>query len=288
MFEVTTRTAPIPTYVLRDTDANSEVEVCPSRGGLITRFRVGDTPVLSMDDSTLYDLTKNVRGGVPILFPMAGPVKDNQYTLGGKTYEMKQHGFARNEQWEVTRHSTDGAAKLTITLRSSEETKKRFPFDFVVEYTYELKGSSLMLHQNYKNTSNEPMPLHAGFHPYFHVLDSEKANTKVETKATKAFDNVTKRDFDFTGFDLTQKEVDLHLHDHGSTRSSIQRPGSNKKIEVVASEEFSHWVVWTLAGKDFICLEPWTAPGNALNTKNRLLTLAPGEAKHVWTEIALR
>lgn len=288
MFEVTTRTAPIPTYVLRDTTSNAEVEVCPSRGGLITRFRVGDVPVLSMDDSTLYDLSKNVRGGVPILFPMAGPLKDNQVVLGGKTYEMKQHGFARNEQWEVTGHSTEGSAKLIITLRSSDETKQKFPFDFVVQYTYELKGTSLTLHQNYQNTSSEPMPLHAGFHPYFHVPDSEKAATKVETRATKAFDNVTKKDFDFTGFDLTQKEVDLHLHDHGSTRSSITRPGSTQKIEIVASEEFTHWVVWTLAGKDFICVEPWTAPGNALNTKNRLITLAPGEAKHVWTEIALR
>lgn len=288
MFEVTTRTAPIPTYVLRDTDANSEVEVCPSRGGLITRFKVGETPVLAMDDSTLYDLSKNVRGGVPVLFPMAGPLKDNTVSFHGKTYEMKQHGFARNEAWEVTSHSTNGAARLVLTLRSSEETKKRFPFDFIVQYTYELVGSSLKLLQSYQNTSSETMPLHTGFHPYFHVLDSEKAKTVVETKATKAFDNVTKKDFAFTGFDLTQKEVDLHLHDHGSTKSFIQRPGSAQKIEVNASEEFTHWVVWTLAGKDFICLEPWTAPGNALNTKERLLPLAPGETKKVWIEIALR
>jgi galactose mutarotase-like enzyme len=288
MFEVTTRTAPIPTYVLRDTESNAEVEVCPSRGGLITRFRVGDTPVLSMDDSTLYDLSKNVRGGVPILFPMAGPLKDNQVSFDGKPYEMKQHGFARNEAWEVTSHSTDGSARLTITLRSSDETRKRFPFNFIVQYTYELKGSSLHLHQRYQNLSAEPMPLHTGFHPYFHVPDAEKASTKVETRATKAFDNVTKRDFDFTGFDLTQKEVDLHLHDHGSTKSYIQRPNSDKKIEVNASDEFTHWVVWTLAGKDFICLEPWTAPGNALNTKQRLIMLAPNEAKTLSTEIALR
>jgi galactose mutarotase-like enzyme len=288
MFEVTTRTAPIPTYVLRDTESGAEVEVCPSRGGLITRFKVGDTPVLSMDDTTLYDLSKNVRGGVPILFPMAGPLKDNQVVFDGKTYEMKQHGFARNEAWKIVRHSTEGSAQLTISLRSSEETRARFPFDFLVQYTYELKGSSLTLHQSYQNLSSEPMPLHAGFHPYFHVPDAEKASTKVDTQATKAFDNVTKKDFDFTGFDLTQKEVDLHLHDHGSTKSFIQRPNSDKKIEVVASSEFTHWVVWTLAGKDFICLEPWTAPGNALNTKQRLIMLAPNEAKQLWTEIALR
>jgi len=288
MFEVNTRTAPIPTYVLKDTHSMAEAEVCPSRGGMITRFQVGEVPVLSMDNSTLYDLTKNVRGGVPILFPMAGPLKNNQVVFDGKTYEMKQHGFARNELWEVSHHSTDGAARLTLTLRSSEATKKLFPFDFLVRFTYELKGDSIKLIQSYQNTSPVPMPLHTGFHPYFHVPDAEKATTKIETQATRAFDNVTKQEQPFSGFDLTQREVDLHLRDHGSTQSSIQRPGSQKKIEINASEEFTHWVAWTLTGKDFICVEPWTAPGDALNTKERLLTLAPGETKTVWVEIALR
>lgn len=288
MYEVTTRTAPIPTYVLRDVQAGSEVEVCPTRGGMVTRFRVGETPVLAMDDTTLYDLSKNVRGGNPVLFPIAGPLKEGRWLYQGNTYEMKQHGFARNSQWQVLRVSDEGAARLTLCLPSSEETKKQFPFDFRVEYTYELSGSSLKVLQSYTNLSAAPMPLHAGFHPYFFVPESEKAATKIETQATRAFDNVTKEEVPFTGFDLTRKEVDLHLRDHGSTRSSLTRPGADKKIEVTGSEEFTHWVVWTLQGKDFVCLEPWTAPGNALNTGERLIHLQPNETRKLWVEISLR
>jgi galactose mutarotase-like enzyme len=287
MFEVTTRTAPIPTYVLRDTSSGAEAEVAPTRGGMITRFRVGDQPVLAMDDATLYDLTKNVRGGSPVLFPTAGKLKDERFVYGGQAYEMKQHGFARNSEWEVIRGATDGAARLTLALPSSEETKKRFPFDFRVEYTYELKGAALRLNQRYENRSQKPMPLHAGFHPYFYVGDAEKRETKIETRATRAFDNVTKQDVPFKGFDLTAKEVDLHLHDHGSTRTTLTRP-AGRPVEISASPEFTHWVVWTLAGKDFVCVEPWTAPGDALNTGERLITLAPGESKSLWVEFSLR
>jgi galactose mutarotase-like enzyme len=34
-----------------------------------------------------------------------------------------------------------------------------------------------------------------------------------------------------------------------------------------------------------VCLEPWTCPGNALNTGERLLVVAPGATHEAWTEI---
>jgi galactose mutarotase-like enzyme len=287
MFEVSTRTAPIPTYVLKDTQSGAEVEICPTRGGMATRFVVGQEPIFAMDDSTLYDLSKNVRGGNPVLFPAAGPLKDNTYHHQDRNFEMKQHGFARNVSWEVTSHSTEGAASLTLTLRSSEATQKQFPFAFEVAITYSLQGKSLKVTQEYRNTGDQPLPLHAGFHPYFYVSDAKKGEARVSTGATRAFDNVTKQEGAFSGFDLTQKEVDLHLKDHGSTRSVFQRPGL-RAVEIAGSEEFTHWVVWTLTGKDFVCVEPWTAPGNALNTKERLLHVAPGTARTLWVSYSLQ
>ncbi len=228
-----------------------------------------------------------MRGGVPVLFPTAGRLKDDRYG----TREMKQHGFARNLPWEIVDRSKDGdrdgGARVVLALASSAETRERFPFDFRVELTYELRGATLTIAQRYENRGDQPMPLHAGFHPYFHVPDGEKARTTIETRATRAFDNVTKADRAFHGFDLTQKEVDLHLHDHGSTQSAIVLP-SGRRIEVGASDEFTHWVVWTVAGKDFICLEPWTAPGNALNTGDRLLWLPPHQSRRLWIAITLR
>jgi galactose mutarotase-like enzyme len=43
------------------------------------------------------------------------------------------------------------------------------------------------------------------------------------------------------------------------------------------SPEFRLLVVWTLKGKDFVCVEPWTAAAGALATGEGLLHVAPGE-----------
>jgi galactose mutarotase-like enzyme len=96
----------------------------------------------------------------------------------------------------------------------------------------------------------------------------------VPTGASRAYDNLVKRIVSFPGFDFTQGEVDLHLLDHGS--ASAQLEIGHETLTIDCSPEFSRWVIWTLPGKDFICLEPWTAPGNALNTGDDLIVLRPG------------
>jgi galactose mutarotase-like enzyme len=128
------------------------------------------------------------------------------------------------------------------------------------------------------------MPFGAGFHPYFAVPDAEKARVRIPTQATRAFDNAAKKEIAFAGLDLTAKEVDLHLHDHGSSEARLCI-GDAPDITLRGSPELGHWVVWTLAGRDFVCLEPWTCPGDALNTGERLIWLAPGEERALWLEM---
>jgi galactose mutarotase-like enzyme len=47
----------------------------------------------------------------------------------------------------------------------------------------------------------------------------------------------------------------------------------------------TRWVVWTVQGKDYVCLEPWTAPANALNTGESLIFLEPGGSHALWIEL---
>src|SRR5688572_15677521 len=77
-------------------DGDSVVAIAPERGGIATRFDVGDRRVLFMDQETLRDPTKNVRGGVPVLFPTPGKLFDDRWSYAGKAGVQKQHGFARN------------------------------------------------------------------------------------------------------------------------------------------------------------------------------------------------
>jgi galactose mutarotase-like enzyme len=290
MPSVTTRRSGNPTVgdllVLEDERAASRVELSPARGALVTSFRVGERDVLYMDEATLVDPAKSVRGGIPVLFPSPGKLVDDTWTDGTRTFSMKQHGFARNLPWSVdgSTAAREGTASVTLVLASTPATLPQFPWPFRMSLAFSLSGAALRITSRVRNDGTSEMPFGLGYHPYFAVAD--KARTRIDTRATRAFDNVTKKIAPFTGFDLTAAEVDLHLLDHGSTESALHSV-DGARVDVRASSEFTRWVVWTLAGKPFVCLEPWTCPGNALNTGEGLSRLGPGASLESWIEVAV-
>ena len=274
----------IPTLELADEAAGSLAVLAPSRGGILSRLRIAGREVLYLDRETFENRSVNVRGGCPVLFPSPGKLTSDTFTRDGVHGAMKQHGFARALPWEIVSVSDQGAASATLRLTSNEATRAQYPWDFTAEYTYSLRDRALGIEMLFTNRSPTPMPFGAGFHPYFAVPDAEKSRAKIPTPATRAFDNTVKREIDFQGFDFTLPEVDLHLIDHGSAEASLRLEGG-LSVTLRGSPELSRWVIWSLRARDFICLEPWTSPGDALNTGAGLLLLAPGETRALRLEI---
>jgi galactose mutarotase-like enzyme len=267
---------------LGDSAANSRVVVSPERGALVTSFSVGGRELLYMDESTLQDATKNVRGGIPVLFPAPGKLEGDTWRYGTRAGAMKQHGFARNLPWSVVEQSERAT---TLLLQDSPITLAQFPWPFRAELRIELHAAQLQLTAQITNTGDQAMPYAFGLHPYFAVAD--KANARIPSGATRAFDNVKKQVVPFTGFDFTQGEVDLHLLDHPQREATLEL-ADGAAITVRGSSDVARWVVWTLAGREFVCLEPWTAPGNALNTREHLIVLSPGDTHRTSVEIEYR
>jgi galactose mutarotase-like enzyme len=262
----------LETYALEDGEAR--VEVIPSRGALVTRMNVGGDELLYLDESTVVDPAKNVRGGIPVLFPIAGKLPGDTYPVGRQAYSMTQHGFARRLPWAVRQAERE---MLVLGLSSTEETLRQFPWRFDAQLTLSLDGPQLTLDFDVENRDERPLPVHLGFHPYFHVLDKAKAAASVATDATKAWDNRQGKVVPFTGLDLTAPEVDLHLLDHSETGTTLHRGLGRRPVKLTWSLEFQRMVVWTLQGKDFVCVEPWTASAGALATGEGLIHVAPGE-----------
>lgn len=272
----------LDTYAL--TDGACRVEVIPSRGALVTRMRVEDDDVLFLDESTVVDLTKNVRGGVPVLFPIAGPLQGDTYPAKRQSFTLPQHGFARRMAWEVRQAEE---SLLVVGLRSSDETQRHFPWRFDAQLTFSLEeGGRLDIDFDVENRDEGPMPLHLGYHPYFRVPQAKKAEARVDTDATHGWDNRVKQEVPFTGLDFTAAEVDLHLRDHSKPGTTLHRGEGLRPVHLSWSPEFRTLVVWTLQGKDFVCVEPWTAPAGALATGQGLLTVEPGESMSLAFSIA--
>lgn len=266
----------LETYAL--TDSDSRVEIVPSRGALVTRMTVQGDEVLFLDERTLIDPTQNVRGGIPVLFPIAGKLPGDTYSVEGQSYSMPQHGFARRMAWTVRRAEE---SQLVLGLTASEETLRQFPWRFDAQLIFSLVTNRLTIRFDVRNRDTRPMPLHLGYHPYFHVSQEAKAQAQVETNATRAWDNRQRQDVPFSGWDFTGAEVDLHLLDHSWEGTTLHRGPGRRSVGLSWSPEFRKLIVWTLQGRDFICVEPWTAPSGALATPEGMLHLAPRTRTHL-------
>ncbi|MFQ4140681.1 aldose epimerase [Chlorogloeopsis sp. ULAP02] len=274
MFDISLEQRQYLTFILCDRTTNSQLEVVPERGGIITRWRIQGQEILYLDQERFANPELSVRGGIPILFPICGNLPDNTYTYNGKQYTLKQHGFARDLSWQAIGSIAEGVS-LQASLHSSEQTKAAYPFDFGLAFTYQMKGNSLTIYQHYTNKSSQPMPFSAGFHPYF--LTTDKTQLEFEIPSTEYQDQITKKIHAFDGnFDFNRDEIDVAFKQLKRKSATVTDNSRKLKLTLDYDDFFSTLVFWTVKGKDFYCLEPWSSPRNAINTGEMLTVLEPG------------
>ncbi len=112
----------------------------------------------------------------PLLFPVVGNFRDRQYRYQGKTYTMKQHGFARDKDFTLV-SQTDN--ELWLALEDDEETYEQYPFHFRLEAGYRLEGNTLQVMWRVKNREDRVMYFSIGGHPALRCpLTGEPDKTK--------------------------------------------------------------------------------------------------------------
>ncbi|WP_028559436.1 aldose epimerase [Paenibacillus pinihumi] len=270
-------------YQLTEADTRSSVSICPERGAIAIQLALGGKELFYLDQATFIDPEANIRGGNPILFPICGQLTDGQYEWEGQTYAMKNHGVARTNPWEVVSTSTDSAASLTVLLRSDAATLVSYPFEFELEFTYILQGGKLRLEQKYRNLSGKPMPVYAGFHPYFATSNKELV---YETDATAYLDY---NDMEVKkighAIDLSGKVESLTLLDARKPEIAFSI-AEDTRVKLSYSDVFKYVVLWSVEGKPFVCVEPWMAKTHELNHKEELPLIEAGTTLEAWMEIA--
>jgi galactose mutarotase-like enzyme len=284
MSTITIQASPYKTYILEDPSIGLKLEVVPERGGIVTQWQVQNQEVFYLDHQRFQDPNLSVRGGIPILFPICGNLPDDSYQFNSQTYHLKQHGFARTLPWTVTAEHTTDFLGLSIKLTSNDETLKVYPFEFAVEFTYKVTANSLEIQQRVTNHSQDTsltMPFSVGFHPYFAVQD--KSQLEIDIPADQWIDKETGQPQPFSGeFDFDQEEIDLALGPVTRPSATVKDRGQSRQVTMEYDQPFTTVVFWTVKGKDFYCLEPWSGPRNALNTGKDLQQLAPGSSWETW------
>jgi galactose mutarotase-like enzyme len=257
---------------VRNHDNTSWLKVAPERGGIITNLGLNSKELFFMNESTLFDKEKNIRGGNPILFPICGQLTNGQYEWNEKVYKMKNHGFARNLPWEVVNINTDSKeASITIKLESNPDTLISYPFEFTLIFTYVLRDNQLMIKQEYQNQSKQVMPMYPGFHPYF---NSSNKRLRVETDASEYQDDNDKtiKKFDKV-ISINQKESYTLSTKISNFRFHLDE--LNEEVTIAYGNDFPYIVLWSEEGQNFVCVEPWMAKTDEFNKKDELVMIQP-------------
>lgn len=265
-------------YQLKNEEGTSWITVCPERGGIIIGYGTQGLEKLYLKEDTFYDRKQNVRGGIPILFPISGQLPDGLYQWENEQYSIPNHGLARIHPWEVIETFADEEkAFISILFESSIGTKEVYPFDFEVIFTYTLKENQLFIYQTYRNVGKNPMPIYPGLHPYF------KADSKVlsiNTGAQTYLDYNDGETKEFTGkIDLEKLNESVVLE---NKRTDINATIDDVDLQINMAKDFRYTVLWTEQDKSFVCVEPWTAKTGELTRQEELIIVEPGEAFETW------
>lgn len=129
------------------------------------RGKATDTEYLWNADAKFWKRT------APVLFPFVGSLKNKEYHYEGKTYSMGQHGFARDMEFAV---DVQTATEAWFSLRSNEETKAKFPLEFILKIGYELEGKELKVIWQVENPDTKTLYFSIGGHPAFMCPVDEK------------------------------------------------------------------------------------------------------------------
>ncbi|MFZ4798373.1 MAG: aldose 1-epimerase family protein [Bacteroidia bacterium] len=206
----------------------------------------------------------------PVLFPIIGKLNDNKISINGENYEMGQHGFARDCEFELV-NKTDSS--LTFMLESSSQTLEKYPFLFQLYIIYSLTELPNQLKITYKivNNSNIEMPFNIGAHPGFKLpvadLNQYEINfyslNKIERHLLKEglFNNETETiELEKQKLNLSTEIFDkdaIVLKDCGTKKISLKHKKSDYEVSCEFND-FSDFGIWAKKGNDdFICLEPW-------------------------------
>jgi galactose mutarotase-like enzyme len=120
----------------------------------------------------------------PVLFPIVGSVWNGKYTSHGETFQMGQHGLARDMDFLLIKEKAD---YLEYELKSSEETLGKYPYPFILRIGYNIEGKSITVIWKVENPTCKDMYFQIGAHPafYWSFLSAETIEKGVDAMNTE-------------------------------------------------------------------------------------------------------
>ena len=213
----------------------------------------------------------------PILFPIVGQLKGGKTLINNKVYEMGQHGFARDMEFEEIKSNT-------FLLKSSKETLEKYPFKFELYVKYEIQENELITTYKVVNKDLKTMYFGLGGHPAFicnyssgdfqiqfneiekeiefmqlenGLISNEKAPNFLKENTIDLLPNIFEND------SIIMKKIK-------SNKVTLYDKSENKKILEFDFTGFPYLAFWSKVGAPFVCIEPWFNTTDHIDSNGKL------------------
>lgn len=226
----------------------------------------------------------------PVLFPIVGKLKDGKAIIENSEYEMGQHGFARDMEFEQIDENS-------YVLKANEDTYKKYPYNFELYISYEVSKNKVTTKYKVVNKDERTMYFGLGGHPAYaceyssgkYRLEFEDIEDKLEIyqlddgllkKTPEKLSKYFRENRIFLDEKTFEKDALIIKHINSS---KIYLKTETKTILAFDFKGFPYLGVWSKPGAPFVCIEPWfnhtddvDASGNFVD-KEDILKLEPNE-----------
>ena len=206
-----------------------------------------------------------------------GKLKKNQTLIGGRTYELMQHGFARDLDFEpITKldhfHS--------YVLKSNKYTLTRYPYEFELYNTYRTEENKLTTIYRVVNAQE----LKKGNYYLEFEEDEEKIHFLYLVDGLVGIDYAKDRIVD-----KRKILIDSHTFDNDalimkgitSNKISLKNKETGKTLLTMDFTGFPYLAIWSKPNAPFICIEPWYSTADSVKStgvftqKQDIISLKP-------------
>lgn len=234
----------------------------------------------------------------PVLFPIVGSVWQNVYRVDGKEYSLTQHGFARDMDFRLVSESED---EIHFQLTDDKETHLKYPYHFLLDIGYRIKGDTITVLWSVRNNGDEDMYFQIGAHPAFYYPDFQPETTGRGYFKFDRSDNISRIRITEKGCADTSKEYPIELKEgllkidtHTFDGDALIIQDHQISEVTLLSEELKPYLrlrfdtpvvgLWSPPAKNapFVCIEPWYGRCDSVNyegeykDKDYMNSLSPG------------
>lgn len=250
-------------------------------------------------------------GQAPILFPIVGSIPTQGLKSKQGPVVLPRHGLARKTEHKLIVQTNK---KVTYELRSNDQTKCKYPYDFALNISYELTGEKSVTQAfNVSNPGTCQLPYVVGGHPAFNVPLKSSPNegfNDYELRFAQRWSYEAPNldlttgilDFQNTWTALTDTDRLALSHEMFDKRDTLVLQNvPNNTVQLVSKvsghgvqldfEGFPYLGVWSAHNEaPFVAVEPWLGCASALDEgpnfeeKRGIQILEPGETRtHSFT-----